>query len=154
MTVVITAARADAVERVLLACSAQSLGRRFFLGGAPDPREVWRRYRKFLLAGQALLAWTGGAPAGLLNLVPGEPGVAELGVLIADPWQRRGIGTRLAETAWQSARDVAPTVRATVRADNEPALAFLARQGFCRVASFDGQHEYELRVPAAVLGRV
>jgi ribosomal protein S18 acetylase RimI-like enzyme len=155
MTVVITElTAADAVERLVLACSPQSLRERFFLGGEPDPRDVWRRYRRFLLAGPpdglALLAWAGDRPAGMLNLVPESPEVVELGVLVADPWQRQGIGLGLAEAARRSGRWAGRIVRATVRPDNAAALALLRRQGFHAVASFEGgESEYELRLPAA-----
>jgi GNAT superfamily N-acetyltransferase len=155
MTSVITELTGEtAVERLLLACSPQSLRQRFFLSGEPDPLEVWGRYRRFLLAGPpagvALLAWVNDVPAGLLNLVPETPTVAELGVLVADPWQRQGIGRGLAEWLWRSGSWSGRTVHATVRPDNTAALGFLRRQGFRAVATFDReQSEYELHLPAA-----
>jgi GNAT superfamily N-acetyltransferase len=155
MTSVITELTAEtAVERLLLACSPQSLRQRFFLGGEPDPQDIWRRYRPFLLAGPpngvALLAWVGDVPVGLLNLAPETPTVAELGVLVADPWQRQGIGRGLTDWVWRSGSWAGRTVHATVRPDNTAALGFLRRQGFHAVATFGhGQCEYELHVPAA-----
>ncbi|WP_235022600.1 GNAT family N-acetyltransferase [Amycolatopsis alkalitolerans] len=151
MTTVITgSAHPEAVERLLLACSPRSLTQRFFLAGEPDPRDIWRRYRRFLLAGDPLLAWADGAPAGLLNLVPETPTVAELGVLVADPWQRQGVGRALAGAMWRSGRWAGRTVRATVQPDNRAALGFLRTLGFHRIASFEhGQAEYELDLPPA-----
>lgn len=153
MTVVITELTAeDAAERLVLACSPRSLRQRFFLGGEPDPHQVWRRYRRFLLAGPpaglALVAWAGDRPAGLLNLAPETADVAELGILVADPWQRQGIGRGLADAARRSGRWAGRVVHATVRADNAGALALLRGQGFHAVPSFERGHpEYELRLP-------
>ncbi|MTD56200.1 GNAT family N-acetyltransferase [Amycolatopsis pithecellobii] len=149
MPIVITPAAPGAVERLLTTCSANSLRQRFFLGGEPDPRDIWCRYRKFLLTGEALVAWAGDHPAGLLNVAAAAPGVAELGLLVADPWQRQGVGTRLAETVWCSGHWAGHTVYATARAGNDAALAFLARQGFRHISSADGSREFELRLPGA-----
>lgn len=153
-TVIAELTTEDAVERLLLACSPRSLRQRFFLGGEPDPRDVWRRYRRYLLAGPpagvALLAWADDRPAGLLNLVPDTPDVAELGVLVADPWQRQGVGLALAGAASRSGRWAGRLVHATVRPDNTAAQAFLRRLGFHALPALGhGPDEYELRLPAA-----
>ncbi|GHF52859.1 GNAT superfamily N-acetyltransferase [Amycolatopsis bartoniae] len=142
MTPVITEPDAAAVERLILACSPQSLSRRFFLPGRPDPGTTWARYRRYLLAGHSGLAWLGGTPAGLLNLVPETAQVAELAVLVADPWQRQGVGRALADWLWRSGHWAGRTVHATVLPDNLPALAFLRAQGFSAVPVF-GQLERE-----------
>ncbi|SFI63694.1 GNAT family N-acetyltransferase [Amycolatopsis sacchari] len=151
MTAVITEPTAPAVERLLLACSATSLSRRFFLPGRPDPRDVWRRYRRYLLAGHRALAWVDGAPAGLLNLVPTEPAVAELGLLVADPWQRQGVGSELAHWLWRSGCWAGRTVHATVQPDNAAARALLHKQGFTAVASFEqSEQEYSRLAPGTM----
>ena len=143
MTPVITEPDPAAVERLVLACSPRSLGRRFFLSGRPDPADTWSRYRRYLLAGHSALAWLDGSPAGLLNLVPETAQVAELGVLVADPWQRRGVGRALADWLWRSRHWSGRTVHATALPDNLAALAFLRSQGFSAVPVSGGpEREY------------
>ena len=56
-----------------------------------------------------------------------EPATAEIAITVADCWQRRGIGSLLAEVLGDAAR--AQGIRrftATVSAENEPALRLLA----------------------------
>ncbi|HJQ45915.1 MAG TPA: GNAT family N-acetyltransferase [Amycolatopsis sp.] len=138
------------IRALVPACSAASLRRRFWLGGEPDPREILVRYERFLLAGPpagvALLACVDGIPAGLLNFAPaGEPGVGDLGVLVADPWQRRGLGGGLTSWLRRSGRWPGWTVRAAVQSGNLAAIGLLRQQGFRRLpASEPGQHDYEL----------
>ncbi|KAA9153543.1 GNAT family N-acetyltransferase [Amycolatopsis acidicola] len=143
------------LARVVLACSGASLGRRFFLGGTPDPLDVLDRYQRYLLAGPpegaAVLALAGGVPAGLANLARRTPGEADLGLLVADPWQRQGIGTALAEGLWRSGRWPGWTVHASVLADNLPAKSLLRAQGFRAVPGAErGQDDYLLRLPATM----
>ncbi|UQS23701.1 GNAT family N-acetyltransferase [Amycolatopsis thermalba] len=143
------------VADLVLACSAGTLRNRFFMPGQPEPRDILDRYRRYLLAGPphgvALVAFSGGAAAGLLNLVAGEPGVAELGIMVADPWQRRGIGTGLAAWLRASGRWAGWTVRAVTQADNAAAKALLRGQGFRLVRGVDrGEYRYELTMPGVV----
>jgi GNAT superfamily N-acetyltransferase len=140
------------IAALLQACSPESLRRRFTLGGEPDPREIYDRYLRYLLAGPpdgvALLAVIDGAPAGLLNLVAEAPGSAEAGVLVADPWQRQGVARAL--TAWvrESERWSGWTVRATIQSDNSAAAALVRSQGFRPVPTFErGELDFELPVP-------
>lgn len=150
MTVVI-AEHADpvALRGLVLTCSPASLGQRFSLGGSPDPLDIWHRYERFLTAGTVLLARVAGAvPAGVLNLVSEQPGEAEIGVLVADPWQRRGVGTALANALWRRGTLAGWTIHATVRPGNIAAQRFLGSQGFRPVPSFPGDaDEYALLVP-------
>ncbi|NKQ59297.1 GNAT family N-acetyltransferase [Amycolatopsis sp. K13G38] len=138
------------VGRLVLACSAASLRRRFWLGGEPDPAEILARYQRFFLAGPpdgvALLALVDGTPAGLLNLVPDTtPRLAELGVLVADPWQRRGLGNGLTGWLRRSGRWRGWTVHASVQDNNGAAIALLRRHGFRRLPPAEpGQHDYDL----------
>ena len=142
------------VARLVGACSAETLRRRFFLPGEPFAGAVLARYGRYLLAGPpdglALVAMLAGQPVGLLNLVPAEatPGAAchfELGILVADPWQRRGIGTALLGHALDRHAWPGWTVRATVQPDNLAVLALLrVRRRVRLVSRTPGEYSYEL----------
>ena len=122
-------ATADQVRALVGDCSPETLRRRFFLPAAPENGEVFRRYRRFLLtgppSGAAVVATVGSRPVGLLNLVVVGDGVVEVGLLVADPWQRRGIATNLLATELARPRWAGWTVRATVQADNQAARRLL-----------------------------
>ncbi|WP_372664678.1 GNAT family N-acetyltransferase [Amycolatopsis kentuckyensis] len=139
----------DRVAALVAACSPESLRLRFLMGGPARPAEVFRRYQRFLLAGTpALLALRDGVPVGLLNFAAETPGEAEIGILVADPWQRQGIGSALTRWLWASGRWPGWTVRATVRAGNTGAEALLLRQGFRPVPSYErGERDFALVVP-------
>jgi GNAT superfamily N-acetyltransferase len=142
----------ECVAVLVAACSPDSLRRRFMMGGPAEPGEIFRRYQRFLLAGPrggvALLATSGGIPVGLLNFVTETPGTAELGILVADAWQRRGIGSALSRWLWASGRWPEWTVRATVQAGNSGAEALLLRQGFRPVPAYErGERDFALVVP-------
>ncbi|WP_439379888.1 GNAT family N-acetyltransferase [Amycolatopsis lexingtonensis] len=142
----------DCVGALVAACSPASLRRRFLMGGPAEPAEVFRRYQRYLLAGPpagaALLAFRDSTPVGLLNFVSETPGTAEIGVLVADAWQRQGIGSALSRWLWASRRWSGWTVRATVQAGNTGAEALLLGQGFRPVPSYErGERDFALTVP-------
>jgi len=76
-----------------------------------------------------------------------EPRGPELGILVVDEWQRRGVGNALAGLIIRRARALRhPKLHAHVLADNRPALRFMRRLGFTPAAR-DGTfvvHELEL----------
>ncbi|WP_244223333.1 GNAT family N-acetyltransferase [Amycolatopsis circi] len=152
MTTVMTAVRpatAGSVADLVRACSPESLSRRFTLGGAIEPDAVLSRYRRFLLVGTALVAEASGVPAGLLNAVPEDGHRVELGLLVADRWQRQGIGrglVRLAAEEWQGW-----TLHATVQEGNVAAEGLLRACGFRYVPGYGGENEYELTVTEETL---
>ncbi|MFD4255777.1 GNAT family N-acetyltransferase [Amycolatopsis thermoflava] len=160
MTAVMTVTELDGtssteVAELVLACSAVTLRNRFLMPGQPDPRDVLVRYRRYLLAGPphgvALAAFSGRSPAGLLNLVADEARVAELGIVVADPWQRQGIATAMASWLRTSGRWEGWTVRAVTHADNVAAKALLRGQGFRLLGGADrGEYHYELTMPGPV----
>ncbi|UOZ05137.1 GNAT family N-acetyltransferase [Amycolatopsis sp. WQ 127309] len=142
----------ECVAALVAACSPGSLRRRFMMGGPAEPGEIFRRYHRFLLAGPpggvALLATSGGVPVGLLNFVAETPGTAELGILVADAWQRRGVGSALSRWLQASGRWPGWTVRATVQAGNAGAETLLLRQGFRPVPAYErGERDFALVVP-------
>jgi len=77
----------------------------------------------------------------------GEARGPELGILVVDEWQRRGVGHALAERLVARARALRhPRLHADVLADNRPALRLVRRLGF-RPTGRDGTfvvHELDL----------
>lgn len=133
-TAVVTPADADALHALFAACSPDTVRLRFFGPVRALPPE----YLDDVLAGRpdvhdAVLAYPYGAsrarPAGLAGLArhPGAP-VAELGVLVADAWQRQGAGRAMAGhlLARARARGVV-RVRAAVLPGRSGLLAALGR---------------------------
>jgi GNAT superfamily N-acetyltransferase len=150
--VVLGEATVDTVRELVRSCSPGSLGARFSLPGAPDPDAVFTRYGRYLLAGPpwgtATLATVSRRPVGLLNLVVVADGLVEVGLLVADRWQRRGVATSLlAELT--GPRWAGWTVLADVRSDNTAARRLLAAQrwGARRRVVAAGEHmQYEIVV--------
>ncbi|WP_432846781.1 N-acetyltransferase family protein [Amycolatopsis sp. CA-161197] len=154
MTAVITTvepATAGAVESLVRACSPESLAWRFTLPGRPAPDWILVRYRVFLLAGAALVAKVGDVAVGLVNLVPEGECRAELGVLVADAWHRRGIASALVRELADDPRWAGWTLHATVQAGNAPAEGLLRAHGFRPVPTFErGEKEFERVVPTSM----
>jgi len=149
-------ATADTVQELVGSCSPESLQSRFSLPGTPDPGRVFTRYGRYLLAGPpwgtATLATVDGRPIGLLNLVVVADGLVEVGLLVADRWQGRGVATRLLAAELTRPRWAGWTVLADVRSDNTPARRLLTAQrwGVGRSVAADGEHlQYEIVVGAA-----
>ncbi|MDQ4007374.1 MAG: GNAT family N-acetyltransferase [Actinomycetota bacterium] len=85
-----------AVLRMHDRCSAQSLSRRYH---APLPR-LSPRVAQHLLAppgGTSIVAEAAGELVGMSVLAPltDPAGTAEVGLLVEDAWQRRGVGSRM-----------------------------------------------------------
>ncbi len=120
-------ADAEAVARMVARCSAETLSRRF---GAPDTRPGLQQARR--LAAGGLLAVAGQQVVGLATLEPVSSGVFEVGVLVEDGWQRRGVGTRLLSLAARTARaDGAQEVVVRTRPDNPAVLGLVMATGLC-----------------------
>lgn len=93
----------DALAALFASCSPETIRLRFF-GGL---NELPRRYLADVLAGRpeahdAVVArhCTEGQVAGLASLAAGSeagPGIPELGVLVADTWQRQGLGAAMVD---------------------------------------------------------
>jgi GNAT superfamily N-acetyltransferase len=109
-TAVVTPADADALHGLFAACSQDTVRLRFFGRVRALPPE----YLGDVLAGRpdihdAVVAYEYGAsrarPAGLASLAmaPGAQ-VAELGVLVADAWQRQGAGRAMVDLLLARAR--------------------------------------------------
>ena len=158
--VVLGEATADAVRELVRNCSPGSLRARFSLPGAPDQDRVFTRYRRYLLAGPpsgtTTLATVRGRPVGLLNLGIVADGLVEVGLLVADRWQRRGVATSLLAAELTGPTWAGWTVLADVRADNAPARRLLAAQrwGVCRRVTAAGENlRYEIAVAPPITRR-
>jgi GNAT superfamily N-acetyltransferase len=99
-----------------------------FLSGirSPSPLLVTRMLRRDATHG-AWLAVAGDQPIGHVMWAVAD-GVADVGVLVSDCWQRQGIGGRLMQTALSEAAVAgAGAVRVDVHSDNGQVVAMLRR---------------------------
>jgi GNAT superfamily N-acetyltransferase len=123
---------AAGVRLFLAGLSLESSYRRFFtgLGRIPD-RFVRRLVEVDHERREALVAVAGGAVVALADyaLLADCPGAAEIGVVVADGWQRRGLGPHLVGTllAVAQARGVTQ-VRAHTLAENARVARLLRRR--------------------------
>lgn len=92
--------------------------------------------------GFSLVADRGGRLAAVITVAPDQPGSAdaEAGLLVADAWQRRGIGTALLSMAVREAPRAGFTaLHLRVLPDNPAVVAMIAAAGLrARVSSHDG----------------
>jgi GNAT superfamily N-acetyltransferase len=116
----------EAVLAMLRRCSRASLYHRFH--GFTDGAAYFTALLRDRPARPTLLAWSGSACVGVAALGVGATGIVDLGVLVEDAWQRRGIGTRLITSLLDGARAEGVTaVHADVLADDEFILRALHR---------------------------
>ena len=131
-------------------CSAHTLQLRYH---SPQPRINAAVARGLLQPadGASVVATAGPDLVGIGVLADGEDG-PELGVLVEDGYQRRGLGTRLVHHLVREAADRAiPSVRCVALAGNDAALSTLLRLGL-RVhvaAGADGARICTVPVPAS-----
>jgi GNAT superfamily N-acetyltransferase len=128
-----------AVVRMHERCSGEAMHRRFH---APMPRLGWRMAVRLVApqGGAALLAVVRSEVVGMVTIAPCTPGEFEIGVLVEDAWQGRGVGAALVHQAARLARGRgAESISCVVHADNEALLPTLRRSGLrARVRSDDG----------------
>jgi len=124
--------------------------RRRFLGPKPrlSDRELTYLTEVDHVSHTALVAVdASGALIGEARYATSQPGerTADFAVTVADDWQGRGVGTRLAGRLIEAARANGMTrLTAMTLWDNGAAIALLHRLGFLR-AGYDGEAlEYEL----------
>jgi GNAT superfamily N-acetyltransferase len=123
-----SASDTEAVLEMLGRCSRTSLFHRFhgFTGGG-DYFGALLRDRPI---DQTFLAWYGSSCVGVATLGVGTTGISDLGVLIQDAWQRRGIGTWLVASLLANARAKGTTmVHADVLGEDLFILEALRRIG-------------------------
>lgn len=125
---------ADRVQSFVRALSPQSRRSRF-LSGLSEllPYMVRRLTEPARPHGFGLLALVGDPGArsvvGMGHCALEDGSSAELAVVVADAWQRRGIGTRLVQALARHASGV-EALRGTVLAENQAMLALARRLGF------------------------
>jgi GNAT superfamily N-acetyltransferase len=123
-----TVSDTEAVLAMLARCSRESLFNRFH--GFADGVAYFGALLRDGPVQQTLLAWYGSTCVGVATLGVGATGIVDLGVLVADAWQRRGIGTRLTASLVDSARAKGVSiVHAEVLSDNRLMLQALRRSG-------------------------
>jgi GNAT superfamily N-acetyltransferase len=118
---------AAALTAMLAGLSLTSAYLRFFTGlRHPSPRLVARLLRSDATHG-AWLAMVGGSPVGhIMWAITGE--AVELGVVVTDAWQRRGIGRWLIQAALAEAAVAGATaVHLDVHAENRRVVAMLGQ---------------------------
>jgi GNAT superfamily N-acetyltransferase len=127
----------EAVLAMLGRCSRASLFHRFH--GFTDGAAYFAALLRDQPASQTLLAWSGSTCVGVATLGAGATGTVDLGVLVEDAWQRRGIGTRLVRSLLDGARAKGvTTVHADVLADDVFILQALRRIGPLRASIASG----------------
>lgn len=101
---VLTPATSDteAVLAMLGRCSRASLFHRFH--GFTDGVDYFGALLRDRPLQETLLAWYRSTCVGVATLGVGATGIVDLGVLVEDAWQRRGIGTRLTASLLDSTR--------------------------------------------------
>jgi len=92
----------EAVLAMVARCSRMTLFRRFH--GPSDGVAYARAVLDRQPGDETLVAWKRPACIGLATLGRDEGGIAHLGVLVEDAWQRRGVGSRLVTALLDGAR--------------------------------------------------
>jgi nucleotide-binding universal stress UspA family protein len=137
--------------------SPESRYRRFF-GPMPELRErdldyltrVDHRDHEALVA----LDEATGEGVAVARYVRTAPDEAEPAVVVADDWQRRGVGTRVLDLLVRRAQEEGITrFRASVLAQNPDAAALLRRLGDARTTRMGRELELEIRLAPAESGR-
>lgn len=122
-----TDADADGLRDLVQGLSPRSAFLRFCAGvGTPSRRMLVALLRRDATHG----AWVGADGSALLGHLSWafvDPGVVEVGVMVADSWQRRGLGRALVDRGLaEAARHGATAVRLVVHHDNSTLLRRLS----------------------------
>ncbi|RHW27031.1 GNAT family N-acetyltransferase [Nocardioides immobilis] len=130
---------ATVVRRLHERCSTETLSRRFH---SPTTR-LSRRWERRLLepdGGASFVAAVGDEVVGMVVIAPYEDDVVEVGVLVEDGWQRKGIGSTLLHAAATHAAGLQKTAMfAIMEPDNRALLPTIRRCGLqCHVRTVDG----------------
>jgi GNAT superfamily N-acetyltransferase len=117
-----------AVLAMVARCSRSSLFHRFH--GFTDGQAYTRRLFERQSVDGTIVAWDGSRCIGVGTLSRDEHGIADLGVLVEDAWQRRGIGSQLVALLMDAARaDGVAHVQANILGEDRFLLDMLRRAG-------------------------
>jgi GNAT superfamily N-acetyltransferase len=120
-----TAADLDAIDRMLARCSVRTRLLRFNIPVRQLPRTYAERIARPPRADAHWIAADGNEVVALVSV-----GAGEVGMLVEDAWQQRGLGSRLLALAVeQAARRGATELEADVSFGNPHALRILRRLG-------------------------
>jgi GNAT superfamily N-acetyltransferase len=124
---VIQASDEERLERLFYRLSPESVYRRFFTLYSTPPCGVLRRLADLDHDSRdAVVAVVDGEIVGVARYAAVAPGEAEVAVVVEDAWQGRGLARRLLTCVAALARvHGVHTLRATVLAENRPAVAML-----------------------------
>jgi GNAT superfamily N-acetyltransferase len=145
----LTVADEAAAIAMLNRCSRMTLFRRFhsFTDGRPYVRSLFGNGAGH--GQQTLLAWHGTTCIGIANLAGNGAAGVDLGVLVEDAWQRRGVGSRLMSELFDRARAGGFTkVHADVLGDDQFVLRTLRRFGPLTVSLASGTFSVDLELGA------
>jgi GNAT superfamily N-acetyltransferase len=126
------------LEGLLARCTPETVHHRFLLHRPPDPGYARTALLPHLQVGLMLGALEGEQLVGLLNLIGCGPRTIEIGLLVADDWQRFGIGTALLARSRALRSWSGWSIQAEVDRNNVPVMALLRRHGRCEIVSQSG----------------
>jgi N-acetylglutamate synthase-like GNAT family acetyltransferase len=135
----------EAVLDMLGRCSRTSLLHRFH--GFTDGANYFGALLRNGPIDQTFLAWNRSACVGVATLGAGATGIVDLGVLVEDAWQRRGVGTSLVASLLVDARSRGvTTMHADVLGDDFFILEALRRIGPLTVAIECGTYSIDIEI--------
>ena len=135
----------EAVLEMLGRCSRSSLLHRFH--GFTDGASYFGALLREGPIDQTFLAWYRSACVGVATLGVGSTGIVDLGVLVEDAWQRRGVGTWLVASLLVNARaNGVITVHADVLGDDLFILEALRRIGPLTVSIEFGCYSIDIEI--------
>jgi GNAT superfamily N-acetyltransferase len=135
----------EAVLAMVARCSRTTLFHRFH--GFTDGVAYYVALLRDRPVDHTVLAWHGSSCVGVASLGLGSAGTFDLGVLVEDAWQRRGIGTWLTQSLLDRARaEGVPTVHADVLGDDSFIVEALRRIGLLKVAVEFGAYSIDVDI--------
>jgi GNAT superfamily N-acetyltransferase len=140
---------AEPLRRFLTGLSTRSAYSRFFTGIGRLPDRMLAPLLHRGPAQEVLLAVHCGEVVahGMCSALPGRDSVGELALVVADAWQRRGLGQLLARELLATAPECGfRQITFTVLADNRPAVRFVSGL-WPNVRPLIGHGMYEYLVP-------